>query len=126
MSEPTDFELLELATPYALDAVSDTERADIERRLAEAPAAVSEAFDAGVREVRETMAAMSTATAAEPPVELRRRVLQTVAPRSDHRRSRWRSMILAAAAAVVVGLAAVGVELALRPAHAPSTAEQVF
>ena len=32
MTEPTDFELLELATPYALHAVSDEERADIDRR----------------------------------------------------------------------------------------------
>lgn len=32
MTEHTDFELLELATPYALNAVSDDERADIDRR----------------------------------------------------------------------------------------------
>ena len=31
MTEPTDFELLELATPYALHAMSDAERADIDR-----------------------------------------------------------------------------------------------
>jgi anti-sigma-K factor RskA len=125
MSEPSDFELLELATPYALDAISDAERADIERRLAQAPAAVSKAFNAEVREVRETMAAMSTTTAIEPPVELRRRVLAAVAPRLD-RRFRWRSTILAAAAAVAIGLSAVGVGLALRPANAPSTAAQVI
>jgi anti-sigma-K factor RskA len=125
MSEPSDFELLELATPYALDAVSDAERADIERRLADAPAAISKAFDAEVREVRETMAAVSTTTAIEPPVELRRRVLSAVASPSD-RRFRWRSTLLAAAAAVAIGLAAVGVGLALRPANAPSIAAQVF
>jgi anti-sigma-K factor RskA len=125
MSEPSDFELLELATPYALDAISDAERADIERRLAQASAAVCKAFDAEVREVRQTMAAMSTTTAIEPPVELRRRVLAAVASRSD-RRFRWRSTILAAAAAVAIGLGALGVGLALRPANAPSTAAQVF
>ena len=37
MTEPTEFELLELATPYALNAISDTERAAIERQLAAAP-----------------------------------------------------------------------------------------
>jgi hypothetical protein len=67
MSQPSDFELLELATPYALDAVTDAERADIERRLAEAPKAVADAFHKEVREVRETLAAMSSGTAVEPP-----------------------------------------------------------
>ena len=67
----------------------------------------------------------STSTAIEPPVELRRRVLAAVASHSD-RRFLWPSTILAAAAAVAIGLAAVGVELALRPANAPSIAAQVF
>jgi hypothetical protein len=43
MTEPTDFELLELATPYALHAVSDDERAAIDRQLAAAPPSVAEA-----------------------------------------------------------------------------------
>ena len=38
----------------------------------------------------------------------------------------WRATILAAAAAVVIGLGALGVGLALRPAPTVSTAEQVF
>ena len=29
MTEPTPFELLELATPYALNAISDTERRSV-------------------------------------------------------------------------------------------------
>ncbi|KKC02616.1 RskA family anti-sigma factor, partial [Mycobacterium nebraskense] len=41
MTEPNEFELLELATPYALDAVSEEERADIERRVAAAPRSVA-------------------------------------------------------------------------------------
>ena len=44
MTEPLESELLELATPYALDAVSDSERAAIETRVAQASAAVA-AFD---------------------------------------------------------------------------------
>ena len=40
MTEPTDFELLELATPYGLYALSDSERADIEQRITAAPSPV--------------------------------------------------------------------------------------
>jgi anti-sigma-K factor RskA len=125
MSQPSDFELLELATPYALDAVSETERADIERRLTQAPRAVADAFRAEVRQVRETMATVTSATAVEPPAALRSRVLAEVSPRTG-RQFHWRSVILAAAAAVVIGLGALGVGMALWPASAPSTAEQVF
>ena len=67
MTEPSDFELLELATAYALHAVSDDERADIEHRLSQAPAAVARSFYDEVRAVRETLAVVSAATAAEPP-----------------------------------------------------------
>ena len=41
MTEPTEFELLELATPYALHAVTEDERADIEHRVNAAPQAVA-------------------------------------------------------------------------------------
>ncbi len=61
MTEHTDFELLELATPYALNAVSDDERADIDRRVAAAPSPVAAAFNDEVRAVRETMAVVSAA-----------------------------------------------------------------
>jgi len=125
MSQPSDFELLELATPYALDAVSEDERADIERRLAQAPRAVAEAFYTEVRQVRETMAATSAATALEPSEELRGRVLAAVSPQRA-RRFPLRSMLLAAAAAVAIGLGVLGIGVALQPATAPSTAEQVF
>jgi hypothetical protein len=75
MTEPTEFDLLELATPYALNAISDTERAAIDRQLATAPAAVAEAFRAEVRAVGEAMAMVSAATAADPPARLRDTVL---------------------------------------------------
>jgi anti-sigma-K factor RskA len=125
MSAASDFELVELATPYALDAISEAERADIEKGLAHSPAAVRKAFDAEARGVRETMAAISSTTALEPPVELRRRVLAAVARRAD-RRFRWRSTLLAVAASVAVAFGAVGVGQALRPANAPSTEAQIF
>jgi len=125
MTEPNPFELLELATPYALNAISDSERAAIDRQLAAAPTTVTDAFNDEVRAVRETMAVISAATAAEPPEGLRAAVLAGV--RTDAaRRSRWRTAVLAAAAAIVVALAAFGAGVALRPAPTPATAEQIM
>jgi anti-sigma-K factor RskA len=126
MTGPTDFELLELAAPYALHAVSDDERAAIDRQLAAAPPSVAEAFRDEVRAVRETMTAVSAATAAEPPTHLRASVLGAVQPDTASRRSRWRTAVLAAAAAVVVGLAAFGAGIAMRPSPAPSMAQQIM
>lgn len=125
MTEPTDFELLELATPYALHAVSGAERAAIDRQLAAAPPSVAEAFRNEVRTVHETMTAVSAATAAEPPSRLRTAVLAAVQP-DVTRQSRWRAAILAAAAAIVVGLAAFGAGIALRPTAQPTMAEQIM
>jgi anti-sigma-K factor RskA len=124
MTGPSEFELLELATPYALDAVSDDERVAIEHRVAAAPGAVAEAFHHEVRTVREAMSAVSASTAVPPPDHLRARVLAIAG--QPTRRTRWRTTILAAAAAVAIGLGAVAVVLALRPAQNPTTAEQVF
>jgi anti-sigma-K factor RskA len=123
MTEPTDFELLELATPYALDAVTDDERAAIDRRVSAASGAVAQAFHTEVRAVRETMSVVATSTALEPPEHLRARVMAVA---TSKRKFPWRTALLTAAAAVVIGLSAVSVGLALRPAPTPSTAEQVF
>jgi anti-sigma-K factor RskA len=125
MTEPTEFELLELATPYALHAVSDAERSDIERQLAAAPPSVAEAFRDEVRAVRETMATVAAATAAEPPSRVRAAVLAAVR-REGQPRSRWRTAVLAAAAAIAVGLAAFGAGIALRPSATPSIADKIM
>jgi Anti-sigma-K factor rskA len=125
MTDPSQFELLELATPYALHAISDAERADVERRVAAAPTTVAQAFRDEVRAVRETLAAVSAATAIEPPATLRDRLLAAV-EQPSRRHFPWRTTLLAAAAAVIVGLGALSAGLALRPAKPPSTAEQVF
>ena len=125
MTEPTEFELLELATPYALNAIPDTERVAIERQLAAAPSAVAEAFRDEVRAVRETMAVVSAATAADPPARLRTAVLAAAQP-DTARQSHWRTAVLAAAAAIVVGLAAFGAGIALRPPPTPTMAEQIM
>ena len=128
-------DLLELAVPYALHAVSESERFDIERRLATAGLPVADAFYDEVRAVRETMAVVSASSAEEPPAGLRARLLSSIADDNVRTLStatrsgvRWRTAVLSAAAAVTVGMTAVGVGLALRPAAVPpqSTAQQVF
>ncbi|OBB30138.1 anti-sigma factor [Mycolicibacterium fortuitum] len=128
MTEPLDSELLDLATPYALHAISDSERADIEQRLAAASPEVVAQFTTEVRDVRETMARLAGSTALEPPPQLREQLLAAVSvpelrPRPT---ARWRTIGLAAAAAVVIALAGVGIGVALRPSPQPTTAEQVF
>jgi anti-sigma-K factor RskA len=125
MTGPADFDLLELATPYALNAISEGERVSIDRQLATAPAAVASAFHDEVRTVREAMAIVSAATAAEPPDRLRGAVLAGV-QRDSAQPSRWRTAVLATAAAIVVALAAFGAGIALRPSHPPTMAEQIM
>jgi hypothetical protein len=124
MTEPTGFDLLELATPYALNAISDTERATVDRGLAAAPAPIVHSFNDEVRAVRETMAIVSAATSAEPPAQLRAAVLAAV--QSEPRQLRLRTALLAAAAAIIVGLAAFGIGIAFRPAPTPNMTEQIM
>jgi anti-sigma-K factor RskA len=130
MTEPNDPDLLALATPYALHAMSESEVADVDRRLGAAPPEIAQVFADEVRAIRETMAVVSAATAVEPPQQLRDRVLAGVSAGPVRelrpRAKRWQTAVLAAAAALVIGLGALGVGLALRPATTPSTAEQVF
>lgn len=131
MTQPSDTtgDLLELAVPYALHALSDNERDDVETRLATAGLPTADAFYDEVRAVRETMAVVSAGSAEEPPTELRGRLLTAVdgdnvrALPTGRRRTAW----LSAAAALVIGLGALGVGLSLRPpAPQTSTAQQVF
>ena len=123
---------MSLATPYALHAVTPTEYDDIELQLASAPELVARNFRAEVRAVRETMAVVSAATAVEPPAALRERLLATVTELAPTRqppppqRRDWRSIVLSAAAALVVGLTVVGIGWAIRPEPKPTTAEQIF
>lgn len=127
-------DLLALATAYALDAVDDAERADIERRVRAAPDDVSAAFALEVRQVREAMAQVSTTTAAEPPTHLRDRLLAAITTdktpqvRQQLRpaRRRWTTAVAAAAAAIVIGAGTFGVGWWLRPVPTATTAEQVF
>jgi len=128
MTAPEDFELLEFATPYALHAMSDDERAEIGRRVAAASPPIAAAFNDEVRAVRETMAVLSAATIAEPPEHLRTEILALTAAEKPgiQGQSRRRTALFAAAAAIVVGLAAFGVGVFIRPTPTPTVAEQIL
>jgi anti-sigma-K factor RskA len=128
VTEPNSPDLMALATPYALHAVSQAEYDDIERQLADAPELVARAFVDEVRAVRETMAVVSTATAVDPPDQLRDRLLAAIDARGPVRPQRrdWRSIVMAAAAALVVGLVVVGIGWSIRPTANPTMAEQIF
>lgn len=125
MTAPHDFE--DLAAPYALHALSDAERDDVDARLSESEFAPQ--FYAEVRSIRETLAAVSAATALDPPAALRPRILAATGAstkKTGARPNRWRTALLAAAAAIVVAAGAVGIGLAVRPAPAPSVTQQIF
>src|ERR1700744_1914190 len=98
MTEPTDFELLELATPYALHAMSDEEQANVDRRVAAAPSPGAAALADEDRAVRQTLGGVSAATATEPPAHLRTATLGSVKSR-DWRQLSWRTAALVSAAA---------------------------
>lgn len=116
-------DLIDLAYAYALDAVDDAERADIDRRVASAPAEQRARFDAVVESVHVTLALTADADATPAPVHLRERILAAVEPETasgrpdpvaepspvvsldDRRRTRrWRLAAAAAAAVLVVGV----------------------
>jgi Anti-sigma-K factor rskA, C-terminal/Anti-sigma-K factor RskA, N-terminal domain len=126
-----DGDVLDLAVPYALHALTDDERDETDSRVLELGLAAT--FYTEVRTVRETMAAMSAATAVEPPAALRERVLgaaesdnlRTISKPQQPRR-RWQQLVLAAAAAMVIGLGAVGIGMSMRSAEQPSPAQEIF
>ena len=65
---------VDLAELYALDAISDAERATIDRYISAAPDAERSAFLERVRQARETLATSFTAEA-EPPADLFARIV---------------------------------------------------
>ncbi|MBB3602628.1 anti-sigma-K factor RskA [Mycolicibacterium sp. BK556] len=125
MTGPADFELMDLTGVYALGAIDGHQRADIDRNLDAAPAAVANAFRDEVRAYRETMALVSDATAVEPPPELRERILAAVTAGPAAPRRSWRRPLIAAAAALVIGLGVLSTVVVLRPPSTP-TAARVF
>lgn len=79
MALENDRDLLEMAPVIALDAVAPDERDEVSAQLDDATPDTAARFAADVREIRETLAAMSAATATEPPAGLRNRLLDLVA-----------------------------------------------
>ena len=147
-------DLLDMAPGFALDAVTPGERQEISERLADADPEVVAQFAAEVREIHETLAAMSAGTATEPPPELRVRLLDLVhaevtaerpvedrrdTPPSaeddtapppisldERRRNRRRNFLLAAAAAVIVAIGGVVVAGQWSMQSETATSERVF
>ncbi|MEA5366488.1 anti-sigma factor [Amycolatopsis sp., V23-08] len=127
----TTAEVHTLTGAYVLDAVTDLERADFARHLAECPTCAGE-----VAEFRETAAKLGAAMTADPGNRLRSRVLTEIATtrqtpptvRSETRTPRsWRTRTagivagVAAAAAVLVGGISIG-SLQSEPAPAAQVA----
>jgi anti-sigma factor RsiW len=107
-------ELHTLTGAYALDAVSDVERAEFERHLGECPACRQE-----VEELRATGARLAVAEAVEPPAHLRSRVFAEV--------TRTRQLPPRVAAAVAPGRARTWqVRVALFGAAAAAVVAVVF
>ncbi|MEV5648249.1 anti-sigma factor [Nocardia sp. NPDC052254] len=135
----TSDDLLELACPYALDAVDDSERGDIEHRLADAGTELAQAFSTVVREVRDTMGALSVLDATDPPPDLETRILaeldrarpaEPTAAVPITRTARRPGLRWLAAVAVVVAAAGIGGGV-LAHQHAtdtsgPPSAEQIL
>ncbi|QBS38964.1 anti-sigma factor [Nocardia sp. CS682] len=71
-------DLLDLAYPYAMDAVAELERRSIEHRLREADPVTVDAFAAIVFGVRETLAALTVLDATPPPAELETTLLRAL------------------------------------------------
>ncbi|RDI46705.1 anti-sigma factor [Nocardia mexicana] len=114
-----DRELVELAYPYALDAVSESERDEIEQRVAAAAPETGRAFGGIVRDVRETMGVLSALDAQPAPPEVEARIMARLdeAPQAAptplalvRRRPplRW---LAAAAAALIVAVVGIGVAI---------------
>ncbi|MBL1077154.1 anti-sigma factor [Nocardia sp. 2] len=123
-------DLLELAFPYALDALDDTDRRAVEHLLDRADDATAAEFRATVRELRETLADMTTVDAVPAPPSVEAALLRALDERTTLDRSPSRVLRrLAAAAAVVVAIGiGVGITVARNnsPAPAEITAERVI
>ncbi|MEU2037275.1 anti-sigma factor [Nocardia niwae] len=138
-TEPCRGDLLDLAYPYAMDAVAEIERRHIDHRLATADSGTAAAFAAAVHGVRETLAALSASAVVNPPPTLESKILRAIddscpdprrrggeLPRLSGRR---RLVRLAVAAAVVIGAGAGAVVVADRIAGShvePAAADQIL
>ncbi|WP_280333088.1 anti-sigma factor [Nocardia wallacei] len=117
-----DADLLDLAYPYALDALPPDDRRAVENMLDDAESGVADDFRATVRELRETLAMMTVVDAVPAPAGLEAAVQRALDRELERparafglaRRTRW----LAAAAAVVVAVgAAAGITVYRSQSH---------
>lgn len=106
-------DLLDLAYPYALDSIDETERVRIQRRLEEVDDATAAEFAAAVYDLREVLASLSVLDELAPPPELEHSLLRAVdeslrAHRRDNGHRPWYGRLgwLAAAAAVIIAIGA--------------------
>lgn len=140
MPEYTHPELLDLAYPYALDALSDADRRAVEQLLSSADDTAADAFRATVHDIRETMATMTVVDAHPAPPEVEAALHRALDQRSGVsgsgvtdpiplRPRRSRSVRWLAAAAALVAVLALGATVAVYRSDAPGpstvTAEQV-
>ncbi|MFE3446001.1 anti-sigma factor domain-containing protein [Nocardia sp. NPDC059180] len=129
-------ELLDLAYPYALDALSDADRREVERLLDEADEPTAAEFRGTVRAVRETLASMTVIDAVPAPPNVEDALLRAIDEQSatvevlSERRGRVRRVRWLAAAAALIVAIAVGAGVASylgRPDDAGQvTAQQVI
>ncbi|MBF6074144.1 hypothetical protein IU498_05805 [Nocardia beijingensis] len=77
-TQPCRADLVDLAYPYAMDAVAEIERRRIENRLDTADSGTAAAFTAVVRRIRETLAALSATAAVNPPPTLEWKILRAI------------------------------------------------
>lgn len=130
-------ELLDLAYPYALDALDATEKRDVAKRLATAPLDVRSEFERRLAEVRETMAVMSSSTAVEPPPQLRDNIFKALdAPAVETSavdtsakvipfRRRWQMMAAGVAAVFALLVGSIVVVNLSRPSTEITLAQEV-
>ncbi|MBB5918299.1 anti-sigma-K factor RskA [Nocardia transvalensis] len=131
--DPHD-DLPDLAYPYALDALTDAQRDQVERLLARADEETAAEFRATVREVRETLATMTAVDAVPAPAEVEAALQRALDARSATasvtplRRARPRILLAAAAVLVAAIAAAIGITVYQNQTGDPSetTAQQVL
>ncbi|REE72233.1 anti-sigma-K factor RskA [Rhodococcus wratislaviensis] len=127
-------ELVGMAYPYALDALDDSERRELDTDLATTDEDTRSTFTDEVRRIREAFAVVSAVGAVEPPPRVRTRVLDEVRQSASgptsltERRSRRRRWKVAVAAAAAVGVLAGGTVIVrqLTEGPSPTVAEQVL
>ncbi|MFI1913858.1 anti-sigma factor domain-containing protein [Nocardia sp. NPDC020380] len=120
--ERADGDLVELAFPYALDAVTDRERGEIEQRREHANRLTAAQFDATVSQVRTTLEDLTVVDSFAAPRELEGRLLaaldQMIRAARSRTRHRWTAfgstswparLVAAVAVVLALGAAVVGV-----------------